>query len=132
MQEKPGEREGDQRERGRKGERGKEEGGKAEEEGDKQVKKDVTGRTVVTRNKRQKKTVQIFVKLDEMKTVLREVSTEDKVQEILNTVGGGDQDLYVTCEGRMLRKDEHLKSCGVRDGSTIQVEQDERRMKAQG
>ena len=48
MQEKPGEREGDQRERGRKGERRKkEEGGKAEEEGDKQVKKDVTGWTVV-------------------------------------------------------------------------------------
>ena len=67
------------------------------------------------------KTVQIFVKLDEMKTVLREVSPEDKVQEILNTVGGSDQDVYVTCEGRMLRKDEQLKSCGVRDGGTIQV-----------
>ena len=69
----------------------------------------MTGWTVVTRNKRQKKTVQIFVNLDEMKTVLREVSPEDKVQEILNTVGGGDQDLYVTCEGRMLRKDEQEK-----------------------
>ena len=76
---------------------------------------------MVTRNKRQKKTVQIFVKLDEMKTVLREVSPEDKVQEILNTVGGSEQDVYVTCEGKMLRKDEQLKSCGVRDGSTIQV-----------
>ena len=52
----------------RKGERRKEEEGRtAEEEGDTQVKKDVTGWTVVTRNKRQKKTVQIFVKLDEMK-----------------------------------------------------------------
>ena len=122
MQEKPGEREGEERERGRKGERGKEEERRtAEEEGDTQVKKDVTGWTVVTRNKRQKKTVQIFVKLDEMKTVLREVSPEDKVQEILNTVGGSEQDVYVTCEGKMLRKDEQLKSCGVRDGSTIQV-----------
>ena len=92
--------EGRQREQ-RKGERGQ------KEEGDKQVKKDVTGWTVVTRNKKQKKTVQNFVKLDEIKTVLREVSPEDKVQEILNTVGGSDQDVYVTCEGRVLRKDEH-------------------------
>ena len=92
-----------------------------EEQECKQVKKDATGWTVVTRNKRQKKTVQIFIKLDEVKTVLREVSPEDKVQEILNTVGGSEQDVYVTCEGKMLRKDEQLKSCGVRDGSTIQV-----------
>ena len=82
----------EERESVRKGERGKEEEGRtAEEEGDTQVKKDVTGWTVVTKNKRQKRTVQIFVKLDEMKTVLREVSPEDKVQEILNTVGGSEQ-----------------------------------------
>ena len=110
-----------EREKGRKGERGKEKERDAEEQECKQVKKDATGWTVVTRNKRQKKTVQIFVKLDEMKTVLREVSQEDKVQEILNTVGGSEQDVYVTCEGKMLRRDEQLKNCGVRDGSTIQV-----------
>ena len=62
---------------------------------------------MVTRNKRQKKTVQIFVKLDEMKTVLRE-SVEDKVQDILNTVGGSEQDVHVRCEGKILRKDEQL------------------------
>ena len=28
---------------------------------------------------------------------------------------------YVTCEGRILRKGDKLKSCGVRDGSTVQV-----------
>ena len=56
-----------------------------------------------------------------MKTVPREVSPEDKVQEILNTVGGSDQDVHATREGRMLRKDDQLKSCGVRDGSTIQI-----------
>ena len=67
-QEKPGEREGEETEKGRKGERRKEEEGRtAEEEGDTQVQMDVTGWTVVTGNKRQKKTVQIFVKLDEMK-----------------------------------------------------------------
>ena len=68
-----------------------------------------------------KRTVQIFVKVDGMNTVLREVSLEDKVQKILNAVSGSDQDVYVTCEGRMLRTEDQLKSCGVRDGSTIQV-----------
>ena len=62
--------------------------------------------------------VQIFVKVDGMKTVLREVSPEDKVQKILNTVSG---EVIRTCEGRMPRKDDELKSCGVSDGCTIQV-----------
>ena len=80
-------------------------------EGDKDIKNDVMGWTVLRRSKKQrKKAVPIFVKLDGMKTVLREVSPEDEVQEILNTVGGTDQD------GRMLRKEDQLKSCGVRDG----------------
>ena len=30
-------------------------------------------------------------------------------------------DVYVTCDGRILRKDDKLKSCGVRDGCTVQV-----------
>ena len=118
MQEKTGERE-----RERKGDRGKkEEGRRAEEERDKEIKKDVIGWTVVTRCKKQKrKTSQIFVKAVGKKKVLREVSPEDKVQKIPNTVSGSDQDVYATCEGRMLRKDDQLKSCGVRDGSTIQI-----------
>ena len=50
------------------GERGKEEEGRdAEEEERKQVKKDVGGWTVVTKNKRQEEMVQIFVKVDEPK-----------------------------------------------------------------
>ena len=56
-----------------------------------------------------------------MKTVLREVSPEDKVQKILNSVNGSDQYVNATCEGRMLRKDDELRSCGVSDGCTIQV-----------
>ena len=48
--------EGGQREKGKEKERD------AEEQECKQVKKDVTGWTVVTRNKRQRKMVQIFVK----------------------------------------------------------------------
>ena len=72
-------------------------------EGGEQVENDVTGWTEVTRNKR-KKTVQIFVKVDGMKTVAMEVSPEDKVQKILNTVSGSDRDVYVTSGGRTLRR----------------------------
>ena len=52
----------------------------------------MTGWTEVTRNKR-KKMVQIFVKVDGMKTVAMEVSPEDKVQRILNTVSKSDRDV---------------------------------------
>ena len=76
----------------------------------------------MARNKKQKKrVVQIFVKVDGTKTVLREVSPEDKVQKILNDRSGSDQDVYAMCEGRMLRQDDAMTSCGVRDESTIQI-----------
>ena len=80
----------------------------------------MTGWTEVTRNKR-KKVVQIFVKVDGMKTVTMEVSPEDKVQKIVNTVSGSDRDVYVTSGGRTLRGSDKLKSCEVRDGSTVVV-----------
>ena len=93
-----------------------------EEEKVEEVEKNVTGWTLVTRSAKQmRKMVQIFVKADGMKTVAMEVSPEDKVQKILNTVSGSDWDVYVMCEGRILRKSEKLKSCGVRDGNTVQV-----------
>ena len=50
-----------------------------------------------------------------------EVSPEDRVHKILNTVSGSDWDVFVMCEGKMLRKDDELKSCGVTDGCTMQV-----------
>ena len=102
----------------RGGERKEEE--KEAEDGGEQVEKDVTGWTEVTRNKR-KKMVQIFVKVDGMKMVAMEVSPEDKVQKILKTVSGSDQDVYVTSGGRILRRDEKLKSCEVTDGCTVEV-----------
>ena len=80
----------------------------------------MTGWTEVTRNKR-KKMVQIFVKVDGMKTVAMEVSPEDKIQKILNTVSESDRDVYVTSGGRILKGSEKLKSCEVRDGSTVEV-----------
>ena len=65
--------------------------------------------------------VQMFVKMDGMKTVVMEVSPEDKVQKILNTVSGSDRDVYVTSGGRILRRGDKMKNCEVRDGSTVQV-----------
>ena len=109
------------RETVRKGERGKEEERDAEEEGDTQVKKDVTGWTVVTRNKRQRKMVQIFVKVDEAKVTPMDVSlTDGKVEDVIRQVQKGE-DVYVTMQGKVLRRNEKLKSCGVTDGCTIQV-----------
>ena len=64
--------------------------------------------------------VQIYAKVDGMKTVVTEMSPKDEVQKIL-TVSGGDWHVYATCEGRIPRKDDEMESCGVRDGSTVQV-----------
>ena len=108
-QEKTTGREGEEREKGRKGERKK---GKLRKR-TKEVKKDVMGWTVVSRSKKQmKRTYQIFVKVDG--------TPEDKIQKILNTMSGSDQDVFAMCEGRMLRKGDELKSGGVGDGSTTQ------------
>ena len=105
----------------RKGERGKEEGRDAEEEECKQVEKDATGWTLVTRNKRQRKMVQIFVKANGSKATPMEVSlTDDKVEDVMRQIQK-DEDAYVTMDGKVLRRAEKLKSCGVSDGCTIQV-----------
>ena len=85
-----------------------------------EVEKDVTGWTEVTRKKR-KKMVQMFVKVDGMKTAAMEVSPEDKVQKILNIMNKSDWDVYVTSGGRILKGSDKLKSCEVRDGSTVEV-----------
>ena len=115
-----------EREKGRKGQRGsgqegrKEEEREAEEGGRKRVEKDVTGWTEVTRNKR-KKMVQIFVKVDGGKTSAMEMEMSDKVDDIVKKIPIGDQDVYVTSGGRILRRSDKLKSCEVRDGSTVEV-----------
>ena len=104
----------------RKGEGGKEEEKEAEEGGNEQVEKDVTGWTEVTR-KRRRKTVQIFVKVNGSKATLMEVNlTDDKVEDMKRQIQK-DEDVYVTLDGKVLRRDEKLKSCGVSDGCTIQV-----------
>ena len=71
----------------RKGERGKEEGRDAEEEECKQVEKDATGWIVVTRNKRQRKMAQIFVKVNGSKATPMEVNlTDDKVEDVMRRI----------------------------------------------
>ena len=106
----------EERESVRKGE-----GKRKEKEREAEVEKDVTGWTVVTRNKRKKKKVQIFVKVDDAKVTPMEVSlTDDKVEDVMRQLQK-DEDVYVTMHGRVLRRNEKLKSCEVTDGCTIQV-----------
>ena len=93
--------------------RREEEEREVEEGGGEQVEEDVTGWTEVTRKKR-RKTVQMFVKVNGSKATPMEVTTKSKMCEI-------DEDVYVTMHGRMLKKSERLKSCGVTNGCAIQV-----------
>ena len=115
----------EERESVREGQRGRGQEGRKEvrenEEGGSKVVKDVTGWTVVTRNKRQRKTVQIFVKMDGGKTSAMEMEMNDKVDDILKKIPISDQDVYVTSGGRILRRSDKLKSCEVREGSTVEV-----------
>ena len=95
----------------------------SEEEGDKQVKKDVMDWVEVRRRTRGKsrKMVQIFVKVNGSKATPIEVNlTDDKVEDIMRQVQK-DEDAYVTMQGKVLKTSKRLKSCGVTDGCTIQV-----------
>ena len=65
--------------------------------------------------------VQIFVKMDGGKTSAMEMKMNDKVDDIVKKIPIGDQDVYVTSGGRILRRSDKLKSCEVRDGSTVEV-----------
>ena len=127
MQQQVGERgreggTGEEREKGRKGGRGKkEEGREAEKERETEVKKDVTDWTVVTRNRKQRKMVQIFVRVNGSKATPMEVNlTDDKVEDVMRRIQN-DEDAYVTLHGRALKRRDKLKSCEVTDGCTIQV-----------
>ena len=65
--------------------------------------------------------VQIFVKMNESKVIPMEVSLEDdKVEDVMRQIQK-DEDAYVTLHGRVLKRSDKLKSCGVTDGCTIQV-----------
>ena len=105
---------------GKKGLRRDQEG-RRNEAGEAEVKKDVTGWTVVTRNRRQRKMVQIFVKVNGSKATPMEVNlTDEKVEDVMRQIQK-DEDVYVTMHGKVLRRDEKLNSYEVTDGCTIQV-----------
>ena len=76
---------------------------------------------VVTRNRRQRKIIQIFVKVNGSKATPMEVNlTDDRVEDVMRRIQN-DEDAYVTLHGRVLKRGEKLKSCEVTDGCTIQV-----------
>ena len=111
-----------EREKGRKDEgRRDQEGRRKEKEREPEVKKDVTDWIVVTRNKRQRKMIQIFVRVNGSKATPMEVNlTDDRVEDVMRRIQN-DEDAYVTLHGRVLKRGEKLKSCEVTDGCTIQV-----------
>ena len=69
--------------------------------------------------------VQIFVKMDGSKTFPLKVSPSDKVDEVVrrirNNAKSSKIDVYMTCEGRVLRWSDELRSSGVGDGCTVQI-----------
>ena len=110
------------RQKGRKDEgRRDQEGRRNEKEGEAEVKKDVTGWTVVTRNRKQRKMVQIFVRVNGSKATPMDVNlTDDKVEDVIRRIQN-DEDVYVTMHRRVMKRGEKLKSYEVADGCTIQV-----------
>ena len=65
--------------------------------------------------------VQIFVKVNGSKVTPMEVNlADDKVEDVMRRIEN-DEDAYVTMQGKVLKRHEKLKSCGVSDGCTIQV-----------
>ena len=118
--EKVGTQESEEGERDQEG-RKKEKEREAEEGGSEQVEKDVTDWTVVSRSKNQKKMIQIYVKVNGGKLVPTEVNLMNgKVEDVMRQIPSSE-DMYVTMQGRVLKRSEKLKSCGVADGCTIQV-----------
>ena len=99
-----------------------------------QVDEDATGWVEVRRRTRRRvaegeredergercKMVQIFVKMDGSRTIVMDVSQNDEVSDMMKRIPSGD-DVYVTSGGRVLRGCDKLRSCGVRDRSTVQV-----------
>ena len=138
-----------EREEERRGERGREENGReeesvrkeGEERGSKVVEVETDWATVKRRTKQRRqqgrdeasaksdgkgfKTIQIFVKVDGSKVFPLEVSLSDKVGDVAKRIPSSacdsKRDVCMTCEGRVIRRSNDLKNCGISDGSTVQV-----------
>ena len=103
---------------GRKGRAGRKE--QKGEKGDKEKKEGARVDKVVMDAE-----IQIFVKEDGAKTFPMEVPLDAKVREVARRVLGigseNDQDVCVTSDGKVLHVSDDLRSCGVRDGCTVQL-----------
>ena len=81
----------------------------------------MTDWTVVSRSKKQKKMIQIYVKVNGGKLVPTEVNLmDDEVEDMVRQISSSE-DMYVTMQGRVLKRSEKLRSCGITDGCTIQI-----------
>ena len=79
---------------------------------------------ILTEARTNRQMIQIFIKVNGLKEFLLDVSMRDKVSDIvrriLNSAGSSRQDVYMTCEGRVLRWNDETRSSGVSDGCTVQ------------
>ena len=54
-----------------------------------------------------------------------DVSLSDKVDDVVRRIPSSvccsRHDVYVTCEGRVLRRSDELKNFGIGDGSAVQI-----------
>ena len=77
------------------------------------------------RNRKSRKIIQIFVKVDGSKVTPTKASPTDKVgdkvKKIVDSKNHHTTGVYVTPEGRVLRRNEELKSCEVCDGCTVHI-----------
>ena len=71
------------------------------------------------------RTIQMFVKVDGCQAFPLEVSLSDKVGDVVKRIPSSacdsKRDVYMTCEGRVIRRSDDLKGCGISDGGTLQV-----------
>ena len=67
----------------------------------------------------------MFVKVDGSKAFPLEVSLSDKVGDVVKRIPSSacdsKRDVYMTCEGRVIRRSDDLKGCGISDGGTLQI-----------
>ena len=72
-----------------------------------------------------RRTVQTLVKVRGFMAFPLEVPLRDNVRAIAkripNSACRSKRDVYATCEGRVVRRSDGKKSCGVSDGSTLEV-----------
>ena len=70
-------------------------------------------------------TVQIFFKVDGSKAFPLDVSLRDTVRDVVRCIPSSaccsKRDVYVRYEGRVIRRSDELRSCGISDGSAVQV-----------